>query len=120
MKFISNTIIVKDLDESIKFYEEILGLPLVQRQSAGPGMDVAFLGEGDTKIELVCCAALPVPGNIEGISLTFQVDSLDESVKCLEDKKVAIHTGPMQPDPHVKFLAFRDPSGVNVQFVEYL
>lgn len=120
MKFICTTIMVKDMDESIKFYEEILGLPLVQRQVAAPGVELAFLGEGETKVELICGANFDVPGNIEGIAITFQIDSLDVLIKFLGDKKIAIHTGPIQPNSHIKLLSIKDPSGVNIQFVEFL
>ena len=54
MKFLWTTILVNDMDESLKFYEEIAGLKPVDRFQAGPGMEIAFLGEGETKIELIC------------------------------------------------------------------
>ena len=37
MKFCWVTINVKDLSESIRFYEDIIGLPLMSQFPAGPG-----------------------------------------------------------------------------------
>ena len=54
MKFCWSTLQVKDLDESIEFYCGILGLSVERRFQAGPAVEIAFLGEGETKIELIC------------------------------------------------------------------
>lgn len=46
MKFCGCTITVKDLEEVLNFYQEIVGLSLNRRFAAGPGREVAFLGAG--------------------------------------------------------------------------
>ncbi|MDF2677211.1 MAG: Glyoxalase/bleomycin resistance protein/dioxygenase, partial [Bacillota bacterium] len=53
MKFCWATLHVKNLEESIKFYEEVVGLEVSARFPAGPDMEIAFLGNGETKVELV-------------------------------------------------------------------
>jgi lactoylglutathione lyase len=45
MKFLWTTILVDNMDESVKFYEEVVGLKLTKRFQAGPGMEISFLGE---------------------------------------------------------------------------
>ena len=50
MKFCWSTLRVKNMDESLKFYEEVVGLILDKRFNAGPGMEIAFLGDGETKV----------------------------------------------------------------------
>ena len=42
------------MEESLKFYQEIVGLNLVRRFNAGPNTEIAFLGDGETKVELMC------------------------------------------------------------------
>ncbi len=54
MKFCWSTLKVKNLEESLKFYQEIVGLKINKRFNAGPGREIAFLGDGETKIELIC------------------------------------------------------------------
>ncbi len=46
MKFCWCTITVKDMEESLKFYQEVVGLKLNRRFEAGPGVEIAFLGDG--------------------------------------------------------------------------
>lgn len=53
MKFLWTTIHVKNMEESLKFYLEVVGLKTVNRFNSGPGMEISFLGEDDTKIELI-------------------------------------------------------------------
>ena len=56
MKFLWTTIYVKNLDESITFYSNLLGLKVVNRFPAGPGMEIAFMGNGindETLVELM-------------------------------------------------------------------
>ena len=45
MKFLWTTIYVKNLDESIAFYANLVGLQVVKRFPAGPGMEIAFYGQ---------------------------------------------------------------------------
>lgn len=42
------------MEESLEFYTEIVGLNLNKRFKAGPGTEIAFLGDGETKVELIC------------------------------------------------------------------
>lgn len=118
MKYCWSTITVLDMEESLKFYKEIVGLKENKRYSAGPGVEITFLGEGDTQIELICNEQKK-DINIGGdISLGFEVNSVEEMIEFLKEKGKEIHSGPFQPNPHVKFIYVLDPNGVKIQFVE--
>ena len=57
MKLLWTTLYVKNLDESIAFYSELAGLRMMRRFPAGPGMEIAFMGNGaedETLVELLC------------------------------------------------------------------
>ena len=54
MKFCWSTLYVKNMEESLMFYEEIVGLKVNKRFQAGPAMEIVFLGDGETQIELIC------------------------------------------------------------------
>ncbi len=120
MKFCWSTLVVKDLDESLKFYKEILGLKENRRFNSGPGIEIAFLGEGETQIELMTS---PQPREINmgtDISLGFEIDSVDEKIAELKAKGIEIHSGPFQPAPYIKFFYVMDPNGLKIQLVENL
>ncbi len=120
MKFCWSTIKVRDMEESLKFYQEIVGLSLNRRFDAGPGREIAFLGEGETQIELISDENNKAINIGEDISLGFEVSSIEEKMKYVKDKGIDIHSGPIKPNPHVQFFYVVDPNGLKIQFVENL
>jgi lactoylglutathione lyase len=110
------TLTVSDLNRSLKFYEDIVGLKLEHRMPAGPGAEIAFLGGGETKLELMCRGTKPVIG--EDISIGFEVDSLAEKMAFVAEKGISIHSGPFEPNEHVRFFFVQDPDGLKIQFIE--
>jgi lactoylglutathione lyase len=118
MKFLWTTILVNDMEETLKFYQEVVGLQLDRRFNAGPGMEICFLGEGETKIELIHNEKLKNIDAGNAVTLGFKVESLDEMIKFVNEKKIEIKTGPVQPNPHIKYFIVQDPNGVKVQFAE--
>jgi lactoylglutathione lyase len=81
-------------------------------------VEICFLGEGETKVELIYNPNQKASGHVEGISLGFEVESVDEKIKFIKGKGMEIAGGPVQPNPHIKFFFVKDPNGVNIQFVE--
>jgi lactoylglutathione lyase len=120
VKFCWCTITVNVMEESIKFYQEIVGLSIDRRFREGENVDICFLGNGETKIELIHGPNHHAPGRVEGISLGFEVESLDETIKFIKEKGLEVASGPFQPSPEVKFFFVKDPNGVNIQFAENL
>lgn len=67
MKIKHATIGVADMEESIKFYTEILGLEIDHQFNPYPGVTITFLkGEGDAMIELI--ESLEDPQNLQKFS----------------------------------------------------
>ena len=120
MKFNWCTISVKDIDESVKFYQDIVGLSIDRRFMAGLGVEICFMGSGETKIELIQDKGHKAPGNIIGISLGFEVESVDKMIEFIKSRGLAVESGPMQPNPHLRFFFVKDPNGLSIQFVENL
>lgn len=118
MKFCWSTLKVKNLEESLEFYRDIVGLNVTKRFNAGPGKEIVFLGDGETKIELICDETLKEIGYGDGISLGFEVNCMDEMMDFVKEKGITIHSGPFQPNPHTKFFYVSDPNGLKIQFVE--
>ena len=118
MKFCWSTINVKNLEESIKFYNEILGLHVNRRFNISPEVEIAFLGDGETKIELVCNEDLEEVSFGQNISLGFEVNSVDKMITLVKEKGIDIESGPFNPNPNIKFFYILDPNGLKIQLVE--
>ena len=121
MKFLWTTIYVKNLDESITFYADLVGLHVVKRFPAGPGMEIAFMGNGmdnETLIELLADTNTSSVTYSESISLGFAVDSLDAMLETVQRHNIPVHTGPIETPSGSRFFCIKDPNGLNIQFFQ--
>lgn len=118
MRFCWTTLYVKDMEASLKFYKEVVGLKENRRFASAPGTEIVFLGEGDTEVELIGTDQKKDISVGQDISLGFVVDSVDQMMQLVKEKGYEVHSGPFQPNPHVKFFYVQDPTGWKIQFVE--
>lgn len=118
MKFCWVTLNVKNMADSLRFYEEIVGLKVARRKNPMPGTEIVFLGEGETQVELIRNERNNTPEYGKDISLGFVTASVDREVERLKAAGITAIQGPFQPDPSVKFIYITDPNGVKIQFVE--
>lgn len=118
MKFTFATIHVKDLETSIGFYEEVLGMKVARRFPAGPNMEIAFMADGPAEIELICDKGAELQAYGEYPSLGLSVENLDEAMEHVKIKGVEIVAGPIQPNPNTRFFFIHDPDGVNLEIIE--
>lgn len=118
MKFSWATIRVRDLEESLEFYEDIVGLEVEKRMEMGEGQTILFLGKGETKLEIVYEQGYKDIDMGTSISLGFEVDSVREKIDYLNKKGLEIHSGPFCPVPSIEFFYVMDPNGLKIQFIE--
>ena len=118
MKFCWSTLMVKNLNDSIAFYEEVIGLNVKRRFQAGPDTEIAFLGEGETQVELIEGKEKNEISVGPDISWGFQVESLEEMMELLKMKGIEIIEGPYSPNPLTSFIYILDPNGLKIQLVE--
>ena len=116
MQFCWCTVHVGDMEASLKFYQEIVGLRLTRRFNEIAGTDLAFLGDDQTQLELIVGKGEPYSGG--GVSLGFMVDDLDEKMAFVKQRGIAVHSGPFAPIPRTRIFFVQDPDGFLVQFVE--
>lgn len=118
MKLCWCTVAVGNMEESLKFYQEIVGLSLNNRFKGGPDAEIAFLGEGDAQVELMHNAEHMSEVKSSAVSLGFEVDSVENKLGFLKEYGIEVESGPFQPNPHMKFFFIKDPNGVRIQFIE--
>ena len=117
MKFLWTTLQVRSIEESVEFYQKVLGLPVMTRTNP-PGMALAFLGDGDTQVELIQDAKNPQPAPSPDVSMGFLTADLDATLAEVKKLGIPVHAGPFSPNPHIRFFYVLDPNGYKIQFVE--
>ncbi len=111
------TIPVHSMDESIQFYEQVIGLKLFKRFNPDEGTEIAFMSDGhEGVIELIHGAGFP-PGSECSVSIGFNVDDIDETHEHLKKHGVKITSGPIRLPTKTQILHAEDPNGVNLGFV---
>lgn len=117
MKFCWVTLRVENMEKSLEFYQGVLGLPVNSRHGGGSA-EIVMLGENDMpKVELISTGENLADGRGKGISIGFEVASLDKTLDEMKKRNFSIK-GPFFPNPHVGFFFISDPDGYEVQFVE--
>lgn len=117
MRYAHTTIIVSDIEKSIKFYEEVAGITIRNKFSAG-GKTLAFLSdkEGDTQIELIQDEnEKPYSGS--GISLGFAVENVEEYMEKMNSMGYKT-TDIISPNPKTKFFYVNDLDGLKIQLIQ--
>ena len=118
MKMSWVTLHVSDLEESVRFYNELLGLP-IERQFGGEEHRITFVGEPDSaKIELLCEGGKKTEDAGRGVSIGFGVAGLDEKIEYLRGVVKGPITGPISPGPQIRFYFVPDPDGYQIQLYE--
>ena len=112
------TIGVKSIEESIKFYQEILNFKVDNRYKPSENIELVFLSnENGLIIELLHGTEMPIPDNSKSsITLTFQIDDMDVRNEQLtknniDFKKMSVPSG-------MRFSRFSDPNGVAISFIQ--
>lgn len=112
------TLRVRDLEASLDFYHRILGLP-VERRFESRGRQIVMLGaDGQTKLELIQ-GSDPALKPESGVSIGFEVESLEQSIDLLTSQGIPVARGPITPNPRLSFFYVLDPDGFEVQLAEH-
>ncbi len=115
MKIKYTTLIVKDMDESIKFYTNVMGFKIDSQYDLGPAGAITLLkGEGETMVEII-----KNPVNEPGLfSMGMDVEDLETTLKELKAKGAKVT---MEPTPiTVGTLAFiEDPNGIRIALIQH-
>jgi predicted enzyme related to lactoylglutathione lyase len=102
-----------DMDRAVKFYSDVLGLPLTRRE----GSEWAEFDVGTVRFALHG-AVEGGPAEVGG-TVVFRVDDLDTARANLEARGAVFeeHAGEIQG--YARFASLRDPDGNRVDIIEY-
>ena len=107
-------IVTDDIEGAVQFYTGKLGLTVVERFENEDDEDYVFLDAGGILLELMPRKSV---GHAPGFHhISFEVDSVDESVQELADKGVAITKEPFDAgDTGIRLSFFEGPNQMNLQ-----
>lgn len=124
MKLSYVVLYVKDIEKSVRFYRDIIGLEIERRYTEEDGVETAFMVERGMRpmvdqpmIELVC--GMPnMPTSQSGELFGFTVDSLDRVTKMLNEAGYPLLKGPYSPDSNCTIYEYRGPDGERIGVME--
>jgi lactoylglutathione lyase len=118
MKVKYATIAVSDMEESIKFYTEVLGFEIDGQINPYPGFNITFLrNEGDALIELIENVEEPDKKGIFMVGM--EVENMDSTVKELLSKGTKFTRGPIDVGDGAKIAFLKDPNGVEIELIQH-
>jgi len=112
---------VDDLERTIAFYRDVLGLEVVERHESPRGSRLAFLkASGSDELIEICSypAAGPVRVQEDLVHLAFEVDDLDATMAELSTKGVPITDGPTTTSSGTRFAFIDAPEKYEVELIE--
>lgn len=115
MKFLWTTLYVKDLESSIDFYKKYAELNVTRQFKLGD-LSLAFLGQGETQLELIEDPSRDILHS-KDLSIGFEVKDIENHFEKLQGDDVKINQEIIET-PTSKFFMVTDLNGVNVQFIE--
>ncbi len=112
---------VSDLDRTIAFYRDVLGLEVVERKTSPRGSHLAFLAVPNSE-ELIELCSFPPSGPVKVqedlVHLAFEVENLDDAIRSLTDKGIPITDGPTRTASGSRFIFIDAPDGYEIELIE--
>jgi len=112
---------VNDLEHTVKFYRDILGLQEVRRHKSPRGSELVFLKAPGSAEEIeICCfpGSNSVQVQPDLTHLAFEVDSLDEFAKHLARQGLKYSDGPITSSSGTTFAFVDAPEGYEIELIQ--
>ena len=112
---------VHDLEKTVSFYKDVLGLKETRRHTSGRGSQLVFFKAPDSDEEIEICkydASGPVQVGPDLTHLAFEVDDIDEFAKHAAAKGYPLSDGPHRSESG-SAIAFMDaPEGYEIELIQ--
>lgn len=109
------------MDQTIRFYTDVLGLEVLERKTSPRGSQLAFLKVPNSE-ELIELTSFPPSGPVtvqeDLVHLAFQVESLDDTIASLNAKGVKVTDGPTRTSSGSRFIFIDAPDGYEMELIE--
>ena len=112
---------VKDLEKTVSFYKDVLGLEEIRRHTSGRGSQLVFLKAPQSEEEIELCKfdeSGPVVVGPDLTHLAFEVDDLEKFAGEAKAKGYPLSDGPHKT-PGGSVIAFIDaPEGYEIELIQ--
>ena len=112
---------VNDLEQTVEFYKNVLGLEEVRRHKSPRGSELAFLKAPESEETVEICH-FPNSGSVEVqedlTHLAFEVDSLEEFGQHLAKLGLKYSDGPTMKENGGGFAFIDAPEGYEIELIE--
>jgi lactoylglutathione lyase len=112
---------VQDLEKTVHFYTEVLGLEEVRRHKSPRGSELVFLKtpESEELIEICCYPASgPVVVGPDLTHLAFEVDDLTAFARHAESHGYPLSDGPTTSSSGTTFAFIDAPEGYEIELIQ--
>ena len=112
---------VDDLERTITFYTQILGLTETRRHKSPRGSELVFLATPNSEEEIEICS-YPSSGGVQVqedlTHLAFEVESLSDFGKHIQSLDIEYSDGPYMKDAGGGFAFIDAPEGYEIELIE--
>jgi lactoylglutathione lyase len=112
---------LNDLERTVKFYEQALGLTVTRRHTSPRGAQLVFLATPNSEEEIELCQMPGAPAvqvQPDLMHLAFEVDDLEAFAADLRKKGFALSDGPTKTSSG-SLIAFIDaPEGYEIELIQ--
>lgn len=112
---------VNDLERTVKFYRDILGLAEIKRHKSPRGSELVFLKTPESEELIEICffpGSEPVKCQADLTHLAFEVDSLEEFAKHLTKHGLKYSDGPTTSSSGTTFAFIDAPEGYEIELIQ--
>jgi len=121
-KYLHTRFRVSNMDKSISFYQDILGMEVLEQKNSPRGSKLVFLKFPGMDCELELCS-FPDSGSVhvpeDLVHLAFEVDDLEMCIEKLNASGVPITEGPLESSNGTKFIFTEDPDKYEIELMYY-
>ena len=113
---------VHDLEKTVSFYRDVLGLKEIRRHTSGRGSQLVFLKAPGSEEEIEICKfdqSGPVQVGPDLTHLAFEVDDMDEFAKRAAAKGYPLSDGPHKTGSGSRIAFIDAPEGYEIELIEH-
>jgi len=121
-KYLHTRFRVSDMDKSISFYQDILGMEVIEEKTSPRGSKLVFLKFPGTDCDLELCSfpnsgLVHVPEDL--VHLAFEVENLEDCINRLNAAGIRITEGPLESSNGTRFIFIEDPDKYEIELMHY-